>query len=116
MTYYRSGRRPARSGLWSALAKCRVLPPVPLIGLSILVVGGAIDLVAHTVPASWLGLSPGVLTALAEAGHLVSFAGMVMAVAGLVLIGLTPDRGRVWLRGRRGKVSAACASNDVKTR
>ena len=36
--------------------------------------------------------------------------------AGLIVIGLTPERGRVWLRGRRGKVSAARASNDVKTR
>lgn len=113
---YRSGRQSVRAGIWSALAKCRVLPPLPLLGLSILVVGGAIDLVAHTVPASWLGLSPGVLAALAEAGHLVSFAGMALTIAGLIVIGLTRERGRGWLRGCRGKVSAACASNDVKTR
>jgi hypothetical protein len=54
-----------------------------------------IDLVAHTVPGSWLGLSPGVLAALAEAGHLVSFAGMALTIAGLIVIGLTPERGRV---------------------
>lgn len=116
MTYYRSGRRPARSGLWSALAKSRVLPTVPLIGLSVLVVGGTIDLVAHTVPASWLGLSPGVLIALAEAGHLVSFAGMALSVAGLVLIGLAPDRGERVRRRQRGKVPPARASKDVERR
>lgn len=87
-----------------------------LLGLSILAVGGAIDLVAHTVPASWLGLSPGVLTALAEAGHLVSFAGMAMTVVDLVLVGLMPGGGKTGLRGRRGKVSATYASNDVETR
>ena len=113
---YRSDRQSVRAGLWSALAKCRVRLPLPLLGLSILVVGGVIDLVAHTIPGSWLGLSTGVLDALAEAGHLVSFAGMALTIAGLIVIGLTPERGRVWLRGRRGKVSGARASNDVKTR
>ncbi|MCM8747766.1 hypothetical protein NET02_01240 [Thermomicrobiaceae bacterium CFH 74404] len=113
---YRSGRRPVRASLWSALAKGRVLPPVLLIGLSLLVVGGAIDLVAHTVPASWIGLSPGVVAALGEAGHVVSFAGMALSVAGLVLIGLAPDRGEQLRRRQRGKVPPASASNDVERR
>jgi len=94
--------RRSRPGLGLALRSSRTLLPLLVLGLSILAVGGVIDLVAHTVPGSWPGLSPGVLAVLAETGHLASFVGMALTIAGLIVIGLIPERGRVWLRGRRG--------------
>ena len=65
------------------LSALRSLPPLVRAGFTIVLLGGVVDTTYHlapyrTGPLAWAGL----------VGHLVTLAGMVVAVAGVVGVGL----------------------------
>ena len=65
------------------LAALRSLPPLVRVGFALVLLGGVVDTTYHLAPQragvmEWAGL----------AGHLVTLAGMVVAVVGVVGVGL----------------------------
>jgi hypothetical protein len=82
----RTGQRtPASRRVATAVAELRLIPTISMVGLLIIGLGLGADLVAHSGPA--LDHDHG-MTGAQLSAHLVTFIGMVVVLAGVVVDGL----------------------------
>ncbi len=61
------------------------LPVLMRLGLLVLVAGGALDVVYHTAPQAWMGTLNLYLGYEGARAHLVTFIGMVLTLAGVLM-------------------------------
>jgi hypothetical protein len=80
-----SRSQPGPSAL-AAVAELRRMPAGSLLGVVVMALGLAADVVAHLDPA--VGDHHGVVTNEQLSAHLVAFAGMVLVLAGVVVDGI----------------------------
>ncbi len=61
------------------------LPGLMRLGLLILIVGGALDIVYHTAPQAWMGTLNLYLGYEGSRAHLVTFIGMALTLVGVLM-------------------------------
>ncbi len=77
------------------------LPGLMRLGLLILIVGGALDIVYHTAPPAWMNTLNFYLGSEGSRAHLVTFIGMALTLAGVLMRSRLP----AWRRSSHRKPS-----------